>query len=290
MTETSPVIASTAKQSSSIAGAGLPRGSAPRNDALSSNAIEVLRTAVAPLTGGLRIEMSPPDPERWIGRDALCDPDAGPLADLNARFAAAGFGANRKAVSASLLLRFGWAAGFTIGAWLVRGAVVRIDDYALSFSASTLVEGLWVRDATIVATRSGEGETAARAAFRDAMLAFSEPLVERHHHWSGFSRHALWAMITSSWSAQAVAIADRVGRRADALAEMDALFADAGPVSRAAPEVYEVAAGTRSLVCQKRAACCLYFKGPRRHFCASCPIIPAAERLDRNVQWVAAAA
>ena len=242
--------------------------------------IAALHAAAAPLTGALRIEIDPADKDGWIDRAALADADEGPLADLNARFVAAGFGANRRAVSASLLLRYGWAAGFIVATWLARREVIRIDDFALKFSSMTLVEALWARDVTIV--QSGQDALLA------SLVAFSEPLVASQHRWSGFSRHALWAMVVSSWAAQFAAIGERLGRRAEAVAEAEALFAADREIAAAAPDLYEVSIGGAAQTCQRRAACCLYFKGPRRHFCASCPIIPATERIARNRDWVAA--
>jgi hypothetical protein len=243
-----------------------------------------LHAAVAPLTGALRIELNPPDRDGWVDERALCDPDTGPLADLNARFVAAGFGANRRAVAASLLLRYGWAAGFIIAAWLARGDVVRIRRFALKFSAMTLVEALWVQDARIVA---GLGEDDGHAALLASLIDFTEPLIASQHAWSRFSRHALWAMVTSSWAAQFAAIGRRIGCEEKAVAQARRLMEGDAEIAAAAPLLYAIRAGRQAQTCQRRAACCLYFKGPRQHFCASCPIIPPAERIARNRDWVA---
>lgn len=243
--------------------------------------LEDLRRRVAPLTGQLRIETDPADKDEWIGLDALCRPDEGPLGDLYARFTEAGFGCNRRATAASLLLRYGWAAGFQIGAWLAEGVVLHADRFALKFSQSTLVEGIWVQQGRM--ERPG-GHAEGHAALLASLLAFTEPLIARQHEWSRFSRHALWSMVVSSWAAQFAAIGERLGMRDHALADCAALLALDPEIARAAPKVYTMA-GPRSRVCQVRSACCLYYKGPAKHFCASCPIIPEAERLERNREW-----
>jgi hypothetical protein len=248
-------------------------------------ALGQLRADLAPLLGLLRVEIDPIDRDGWVDDAALGNPDAGPLADLNARFVAAGFGANRRAVAASLMLRYGWAAGFTIAAWLTRREVVRIDRFALKFSSMTMVEALWIQDARILRDL---GEEEGRHALLESLLAFTEPLIASQHHWSRFSRHALWSMVTSSWAAQFASIGDRLGQRAPAVAEAERLMGRDPEIAAAAPRLYEVQEGRRSQTCQRRAACCLYFKGPRQHFCASCPIIPATERIARNRDWVAA--
>jgi hypothetical protein len=254
-------------------------------DPVAAPALHDLRAAVAPLIGALRIELDPPDRNGWVDGPALCNPDTGPLADLNMRFVAAGFGVNRRAVAASLLLRYGWAAGFAIAVWLTRREIVRIDRFALKFSEWTLVEGLWIQEADILA---GLSEDEGRVALLASLIDFTEPLIACQHRWSRFSRHALWAMVTSSWAAQFAAIGSRIGCEDAAVAEARTLMARDPEIAAAAPALYTVSAGRRAQTCQRRAACCLYFKGPRKHFCASCPIIPPAERIARNCDWVAA--
>lgn len=253
---------------------------APEHGALPG--LPALLARAAPLTGALRLEIDPADREGWIDIDALGCPDAGPLADLNARFAAGGFGCNRRASAASLLLRYGWAAGFHVAAWLESGLVLHADRFALKFSQSTLVEAVWVQRARI---ERPADDDAGLAALLASLLAFTGPLVESQHRWSRFSRHALWSMVVSSWAAQFAAIGERLGRRDEAVDHARRLLALDPEIARAAPEIYVVGQGRRSRVCQVRGACCLYYKGPARHFCVSCPILPTEERLARNREW-----
>ena len=242
---------------------------------------ETLR-GIEGLTGGLAVTAQPDDTADWISLQDLGDPDAGPLKALFDRFAAGGFGANRRAAAASLLLRYGWGAGGQIAAYLALGRTMRLTDFALHFSASTLINGVWVRAAEITGAATPQ---TMRLRMLESLLEFTAPLVESQHQWSRFSRHALWSQVTSSWAAQFATIGERIGEREWAVEEGRQILALDPEIAAAAPEVYEVAGGLQSKVCQRRAACCLYFKGPRRHFCASCPIIPLGERLLRNRQW-----
>ena len=241
--------------------------------------LEDLHRSAARITGALRLELDPADRDGWIDRDTLRDPETAPFADLHARFVAAGFACNRRAAAASLLLRYGWAAGFQIAAWLETGMVLQLDRFALKFSQSTLIEAVWAQEACIIEPSSLEE---GRHLLLNSLLDFTEPLVDSQHQWSRFSRHALWSMVVSSWAAQFATIGERLGRREEATREAEAVFSLNAEIAQAAPETYAVSVGTRSRVCQKRAACCLYYKGPAKHFCVSCPIIPREERLERN--------
>lgn len=246
--------------------------------------LEEVRRAATQLTGELRLELDPADRDGWIDRDALRDPGMPPFADLHARFVAAGFACNRKASAASLLLRYGWAAGFQIAVWLEKGLVLNLDRFALKFSPSTLVEAVWAQEAHL---EDGGFDVDGRRLLLKSLLDFTEPLVQAQHRWSRFSRHALWSMVVSSWAAQFAAIGERLKRRDEAVEQARLIFALNSEIARAAPETYVVRVKRRSRVCQVRAACCLYYKGPAKHFCASCPIIPEGERLARNREFVA---
>jgi hypothetical protein len=249
----------------------------------------------------------------WIEPHDLLQPESVPLADLLGRFAAQGFAVSRRAFAASLLLRFGWASGFAVASYLACERVPVLDDYALQFSARTLLHELWIREARFHGYRadplagaadwagvvSGEkgvvtapsdtrGPVTLRRRLLESLLAFSEPVVEVYHRWSGFSRHALWSMVVSSWGAQFTNVARQLGDTGRGIAEARALFAQYPEIARAAPQLYEVRVGDVTCTCQRRAACCLYFKSPGRAFCASCPVLPEAERLERNRHWVRA--
>jgi hypothetical protein len=234
----------------------------------------------------------------WIGAQALIAPAEGPLAALLSQFGTLGLAPSQKGASASLLLRIGWASGFVIGAYLAAGIVPNVRDYALRFSARGMLNGLWVRSMTLTRLASSDNaddlepdqclsRDALRRALLGSLLEFTEPILEALHRWSRFSRHALWSMVTSSWAEQFISIARQLGDHRLGAREAQALFALDARVADAAPELYPVHAGDQDSTCQRRASCCLYYRSPRRDFCASCPIIPADERLERNRGWVA---
>jgi hypothetical protein len=94
-------------------------------------------------------------------------------------------------------------------------------------------------------------------------------------------------MAASSWAGQFANVACQLGDEARGVAEARATLAQVPEIARAAPLLYEVRSGGASRTCQRMRACCLYFKGSgNRRFCASCPIIPEAERLERNRVWI----
>jgi hypothetical protein len=247
----------------------------------------------------IEVVSQPPDPTGWLDASALAEPDGLPLSALLQRFKSAGFAFNKRAASASLMLRCGWASGFAIAAYLTRARVPFLGDFALHFSPSALLKGLWVREAQFVGRAEDPlaggpewvetvGEDVLRERLLASLIAFNEPLIAAHHAWSRFSRHALWAMATSSWAAQFASVARQLGDEKRGVYEARTLLALIPEIKRAAPELYEVEGGGNSRTCQKLRACCLYFKSGKGQFCACCPIIPDAERLERNRSWVAA--
>ena len=94
----------------------------------------------------VRSGVAPPEVSLMEPADLL-RPESGPAARLLALFAPPVHG-NRRAVAASLMLRFGWAAGYAIGSYMVCERVPRLNDYALEFSEQGLLRALWIRAAT----------------------------------------------------------------------------------------------------------------------------------------------
>jgi hypothetical protein len=235
----------------------------------------------------------------WLSGDELCRPEADPLASLMQCFVSVGFKFNRRAAAAGLMLRFGWGVGYAIASYLLQSRVPVVRNYALCFSPRALLRWLCIRDAAFV----GQSDDVL-AGSRDwleslpnelllkrllqSLIAFSEPAIVAQHVWSGFSRHALWAMATSSWASQFASIGRQLGDEAHAVRTARAMFSLNPEIERAAPHLYEVSVDGISRTFQKMRACCLHFKNSNRRFCANCPIIPEAERLERNRAWLAA--
>jgi hypothetical protein len=249
----------------------------------------------------LHVEVCTEPPERagWLDPAALAAPDSGPLASLLERFRSSGVASNRRAASASLLLRYGWGAGFSIAAYLTSARVPFLRDYAMFFSSGALLKTVWIRDAQFVGRADDpfaggpewiESTTpeVLRERLLQSLVAVTEPIIASQHTWSRFSRHALWAMVTSSWAAQFASVGRQLGDERRAVREAKAVFAIDPEIARAAPELYEVNDGGLMRTCQKLRSCCLYFKSSGRRFCSNCPIIPEPERLARNRAWIAA--
>src|SRR5262245_6096539 len=111
----------------------------------------------------IEVVSQPLDPTEWLDGAALAEPDGLPLLALLQRFKSAGFAFNRRAASASLMLRCGWASGFAIAAYMTRGRVPFLRDFALYFSPTGLLNALWVRQAQFMGGRYGS--RAGRAAW-----------------------------------------------------------------------------------------------------------------------------
>jgi hypothetical protein len=235
----------------------------------------------------------------WLSGEELCKPEAEPLASLTQRFGSAGFKFNRRVAAAALMLRFGWGGGFAIASYLVQSRVPVVRDYALCFSPRTLLRWLCIRDAAFVG-QSDDVLAGSRdwleslpsgpllRRLLESLIAFTEPVIVAQHVWSGFSRHALWAMATSSWASQFASIGRQLGDEGHAVRVARAMFSLDPEIERAAPHLYEVSSHGIKRTFQKMRACCLHFKNSDRRFCANCPIIPETERLEQNRAWLAA--
>ncbi|KAB2319732.1 hypothetical protein F8A86_06790 [Betaproteobacteria bacterium SCN1] len=242
-----------------------------------------LLARTAPLAG-LKVVLAPDGAEGWVDGEALCAPEASPMADrVVGDLVSAGFGANRKAAAASLMLRHGWAAGPIIAAYLAEGRVVRVQDYALRFTRSTFLERIWIRQAE-VAHHAASADR--RADLLASLTAFSEPVLESLQHWSGYSRHALLSMLASSWMVQFAHAGEMMDCREEAVREGRIVLGRHRELARALPETYVIANGERSEVCQILKACCLQHKGHRRRFCPTCPVIRDRDRIVLNREWV----
>ncbi len=278
-----------------------PRGPFRRAQAPAQALRPILADTISKLSAFdlcLNVVSKPTEQLDWLDAQTLTLPQGDALARLLQAFKLQGIAPNRKAASASLLLRLGWAGGFAIGSYLACRRAPILRDYAVSFSPTMLLQSIWIRDAHFVGACDDPlagrpewiesiGANDLRRRLLESLVAFAEPLISTQHTWSGFSRHALWAMVTSSWAEQFANIARQIGNEPRGVQEARAIFELVPELSRAAPLLYAVHDGQAVRTCQRRSACCLYFKSSTRYFCASCPIIPESERLERNRAWVA---
>lgn len=228
-----------------------------------------------------------PDDSGWIAEEDLHSTDQGPQLAILDRLAAHGFGGSRRALSASLLLRYGWSSGLLIGAWLASSVVIRRARLALRFSDNAVLTAVALQSYDTAVPASPSWPEAERRMLAAELVRHASPIVDAHHRWSGFSRKALWSMVTSSWAAQFAYIGERLNAPERGLSEAIAVLSIHAEIRDASPELYLVRADGKRGVCQMRRLCCLWFKTGQRQFCTSCPIIPAHERMARNIAWIA---
>ncbi|MGY6273874.1 hypothetical protein ACXIUT_29790 [Achromobacter denitrificans] len=223
----------------------------------------------------------------WIEETDFSQLDTPTQQRLLAQLGKSEFGTSAKASSASLLLRYGWSAGFLIGAWMTSGIVVRGAIQSLAFNPSkTLLSGVCIRDCSGFLSPSDSPIAVRRQQLITELTLHARAVVEAHHRWSGFSRKALWSMVTSSWAAQFATVGEKLGRPEYAISETRKLLALDPDTAASQPELYLVEAGEKIGLCQKRKLCCLWYKSPKGGFCCSCPILPDTERLIRNRDWI----
>ena len=245
---------------------------------------ETLR-ALAPLTGLLRVVEVVDGEAGWIDREALLRPEEGILAAVLDRVAAPEMGEtqSRKAAAAWFVLRFGWSCGPQIAGFLAFDRVLRIEDYALKLPPGRQLDALCVKAGSVCAADDG-----GRQRLLAALASIVEPVLESQHRWSGLSRGALWALVTSSWASHFAHIGQQLGDEQRGRREAEALFALLPHLSRAAPRLFTVASGGLEGVCQVRRACCRNHRRTGGQYCSSCPLLAEPERLERYRGWVAA--
>ena len=245
---------------------------------------ETLR-ALAPLTGLLRVVEAMDGEAGWIDSEALLWPQEGALAAVLDRVAAPELGEvqSRKAASAWFMLRFGWSCGPQIAGFLVFDRVLRVDDYALKLPPGRQLDAVCVKAAAVCAADGG-----GRQRLLASLVRIVQPVLESQHRWSGLSRGALWALVTSSWASHFVHMGQQLGDEQRGRHEAETLFALLPQVSRAAPRLFTVASAGLEGVCQVRRACCRNHRRSGGQYCTSCPLLGEPERLERYRGWVAA--
>jgi hypothetical protein len=218
-------------------------------------------------------------------------PKGGALARLLHAFKAQGIGPNRKAASASLLLRIRGAGGFAVGADLSCRRVPMPHAYAVSFSPTLPLQVICVRDVRFTGAHDdplvgafrwiGSADTAGPPNLPvKGLIAFRDPFGATQQAWSGYSGHPLWA--TSSWAEEFTNIARQIGDEPPGGREAKALLDLVPELQRAGTALYAVRRGGNARTGQRRSARCLYFKSSAHDFCASCPIVHESGRLERR--------
>ncbi len=209
--------------------------------------------------------------------------------------------ASRRFAAASFLLRYGWSGGAMIAPLLMDKPIpwYAAEEADLCFADNTLFQAICLNsDGFIIGEDQAfsthphcvsnySDQHAAIRLVADRLAGHAQPVVEALQRWSGFSRKALWAMVSSSWVGQIINISKRFHLPEDRLRRHLTFFYDQWrPLADSLPHWYFISEQGKNHCFHVRASCCLYFKGEKRHFCASCPVIEEKERIERNRRWV----
>lgn len=198
---------------------------------------------------------------------------------------------NKRVIAASFALRYGWSAGAPLQAYIAQHQVMNLalDNISLHFCDAGLYREYSLHRAEVVfqceSCNVADREVALHMA--EQLYAQAEPVIEALHEWSRFSRRALWAMTVSSWASQSVRVAETVlGDRNKGYTIAEHLLSYNPNLYRNKPVFYSVQHGMEQRLFQKRAACCLYYLGPERSFCTSCPLLVDEERVKRSFRYM----
>jgi hypothetical protein len=265
------------------------------------------------------VEWGRRDGDGWIPGEAFTNALEGPFREFLERIGERIQTSDRKIIAGSFVLRFGWSAGVAVAPFLLQRCVpdVRLGNISLKFNKSTLFEKVSLKVARGVSDEQlhvaeqlkvpnntchhGASDPAPNepsleppdpndpllAALRATLVEQAQPVVDALYAWSRFSKRAMWGQITSSWGAQFTTIFGQLGRHLEALDHARLFFDSPGFLFGARPTFYLVDHLQVTRIYQRRATCCLYFKLPKGHYCASCPLISQDERVRRNKEWIA---
>jgi len=247
-----------------------------------------------------RVEIGVPNGEAgWIRGPDFRQAANGPFHDLLCRTGARLGTADRRTIAALFALRFGWAASVAVAPYLVHQCVpaVGLDNISLKFRENTLFERTAVHDPIGFALAAStacadtrvvvvEDTTALLAVLRSQLYEQAQPVISALYEWSGFPIKGSWGMVTSSWAAQFITVADRLGGQPAALPVLQRFFAGEDEAARMQPRLHPVTVDNVTHLYQRRASCCRYYLLPGRELCASCPLVSHDERLRRNTEWM----
>lgn len=190
----------------------------------------------------------------------------------------------KRAVTASLALRIGWAYGVEIAAYKYLGKLADIRSASLVFQG-TLLRRVVIHDAQFSEIDGSDlNEALARILYEKTM-----PFIETHHNWSRLSKRAILSMMTSAWATRYRMMSeDQIGFvDEDCISEIEAFLSAHSALKKDTPDLYVIESEGRRSICQKRTLCCLYYKLPDANYCGSCPILSEEDRLSRQTKWVA---
>ncbi len=237
----------------------------------------------------------------WLSYAEMYQPPEGLYAELLQALMTRSGIASRRFAAASFLLRYGWSAGVMIAPLLMDKPIpwYATEEADLCFADNTLFQAICLNSDGFIVSENQDFSTHPQCVLcyadqstairlvADQLVDHAQPVVEVLHRWSGFSRKALWSMVSSSWVGQILNISKQLHLPEDRLRHYLTLFYNQWqPLADSLPHWYFISDQGNNHYFHIRASCCLYFKGKSRHFCASCPMIGEEERIERNRRWV----
>ena len=243
------------------------------------------------MTEPLPYRFGKPNGSGWIDGTALADPQNSLFQQLLQQIGATINTNNKRVIAASFALRYGWSSGAPLHYFMNHGTVMdlSLDNISLQFCRSGLYQHYSFHSADSLHKQdviNTQDETQITA-MAEQLYSQATQIVEALHSWSRFSRRAIWAMIVSSWSSQCVRMAESIWKNRNAGYVMAEKMLQYRPeLYRNKPIFYSLQYNTEQRLFQKRHACCLYYLGPDRSFCTSCPLIDDEERSARSYNYL----
>ena len=234
----------------------------------------------------------------WRGLDsgaALLRAREGPLPVLLERIGEGLHTTDRRTIAASFALRYGWSSGMAIAPYLLYHSVPKItlDNVSFKFHDNTSFERAALhRPEGVMLDQDGvephpsiqrlPSSDVLLAWLRESLVQQAQPVVDTLHEWSHFSVRGIWGMITSAWGSQFIHIFAEIDEQPKALPIVRQLFAGDDLAAQMQPEFYPVTYHHTTHVYHRGASCCRYYLLRQGQYCASCPLISQAERLQRQ--------
>ncbi len=245
------------------------------------------------------VEIGTPRGTGWIKGTDLRTASEGPFNALLSRIGARLHTADRRTIAAAFALRYGWSAGMAIAPYILQHCVptITLDNVSFKFHENTLFERVALHRPAGVMLQQSNGaphpliqwlpsHNALSSWLRQSLVQQAQPIVETLYEWSRFSIKGIWGMITSSWGAQFMHSCEEIDEQQTGLQYVVPFFAGDDVVSQMQPHFYPVTYNKVTHIYHCRATCCRYYLLPRGQYCASCPLISQAERLQRNHAWM----
>jgi hypothetical protein len=241
------------------------------------------------------VEIGEPYGTGWIRGTDLQTALQGPLATLLARAGESLRTSDRRTIAASFIMCYSWSCGIAIAPYVYRHCVpnITLDNISFKFHENAFFqmaalhrpEGAMLQQDGLephpsIQWLSSPQELMSR--LRDGLMQQAEPVVAALYNWSHFSIRGMWGLVTSSWGGQFFNILGALDGQERGLGHVRQFFQGNDIVAQMQPDFYPVTYCNVTHIYHRRASCCRFYKIPQGQLCASCPIVPQEERLQRN--------